>query len=305
MRCYKCLKVLEEQKVHGLHEQCFVEWFGIQASDAQFSLTVKTAGNSNDPLAHLNSSFFHGKFKKYSARLGGSGYIVKVRQEPFLELPTMEFLCNQIARELGMNVPDFYLISLENHAEAFISKNFMEQYADANLVHLYRFLDEKKPFDLANIIEVIAHHTGNLLEIERLVNICLFDMLIGNHDRHGRNLALIETPKGKFLSPFYDNPSYLGIEESWLLKALHEPCGKIHTSNSSEPKMGEYVSEFDKLGYGFVVQQFFDSIRIEKIMLLISESFLSSLRKEAFSKLITRRYEELRKSLELYELCKS
>ncbi len=252
------------------------------------------------PLAHLNSSFFHGRFKKYSARLGGSGYIVKVRQEPFQDLPAMEFLCNQIARTLGLNVPDFYLIKLEGQAEAFISKNFMEKHTDANLLHLYRFMDER-PFDLANIIEVISNHTGNHLEIDQFIYLCLFDMLIGNHDRHGRNLAFIQTPNGKFLAPFYDNPSYLGIEEDWLLKADHEPCGKIHTASSTEPKMREYATEFCKFGYCSIVQEFSTSIDINAVVSLVSESFISVARKEAFLTLITRRFKELKEALELYE----
>jgi hypothetical protein len=303
MICYKCLTPLEGELIHGLHKSCFMEWFQIKDSDVQFSLTMKTAGNSNDPFAHLNSSFFHGKFKKYSARLGDSGYIIKVRQEPFGDLPATEFLCNQIAHLLGLNVPDFYLIKLEGLVDAFISKNFMECHSDANLLHLYRLMDER-PFDLINIIQVILHHTGNDLEIERFIQICLFDVLIGNHDRHGRNLAFIQTPKGKFLSPFYDNPSCLGIEEEWLLKAIHEPCGKIHTSNSKEPKMAEYVIEFCNLGYHALVQEFLESIEIERIKSTISESFISLSRKQALLSLIERRFHELKKTLEPYELFK-
>ena len=299
MRCYKCLKPIEGDQIHGLHKECFIEWFRVKDSEVQFTLTMKTVGNSNDPLTHLNSSFFHGKFKKYSARLGGSGYIIKVRQSPFLELPQMEFLCNQIARTLGLNVPDFYLIKLEDQAESFVSKNFMEQHADANLLHLYRFMNEK-PFDLKNIIEVISSHTEKHLEIDQFIRVCLFDMLIGNHDRHGRNLALIQSSKGKFLAPFYDNPSYLGIEEDWLLKSIHEPCGKIHTSDSTEPKMHEYATEFCKFGYDSLVQDFFASIDMDKITSLVTESFISEMRKKAFLSLIIRRFHELKATLVSY-----
>lgn len=300
MKCYRCSQFVKGRHFHGLHKKCFEEWFGVKGEAAQFNLTLKTVGNSNDPLAHLNSTFFHGKFKKYSARLGGIGYIVKVRQEPFLDLPPMEFLCNQIARDLGLTVPDFYLVKLEGHAEAFISKNFMEKYSDANLIHLYRFMDGKS-FDLKNIIQVLLEHTGNYLQIDQFVRVCLFDMLIGNHDRHGRNLALIQTSKGKHLAPFYDNPSYLGIEEDWLLKAVHEPCGKIYTSNSHEPKMYEYAIEFCEFGYASIVRNFFSSIDLQKIKVWVSESFISTLRKEAFFNLIVRRFQEFRKALEFYE----
>ncbi|MBI5273487.1 MAG: HipA domain-containing protein [Chlamydiales bacterium] len=280
-----------------------MEWFGVSESEIQFSLTLKTAGNSNDPFSHLNSSFFHGKFKKYSARLGKSGYIIKVRQEPFDDLPAMEFLCNQIARFLQLNTSDFYLIKLEGKIDAFVSKNFMEEHRDANLIHLYRYMEER-PFNLENIMGVIIQQTNNYLDVERFIHICLFDILIGNHDRHGRNLAFIQTPKSKFLAPFYDNPSYLGIEEEWLLRAILEPCGKIHTSSSSEPKMKDYANEFCKLGYYSIVIEFAELIDINRIEQFILQSFISPARKQAFLTLIRRRFHELENVLELYETLK-
>lgn len=296
MNCYKCLNPVEGEGVHGLHEQCFSEWFQVKPSEREFSLTMKTAGNSNDPAAHLNSSFFHGKFKKYSARLGGSGYIIKVRQEPFVELPAAEYLCNQIAKALLLDVPDFFLIKLEGQTDAFVCKNFMEQYPDSNLLHLYRLMGEK-PFDLENIMQVILAETGDERDVERFARVCLFDALIGNHDRHGRNLAFIQTPKGKALSPCYDNPSCLAIEEEWLLKSFLEPCGKIHTSTSSEPTIKDYAIEFRRLDKEFVLQEFADAVNLQKIANLISNAFISNTRKEAFLKLIERRYHELQRVL--------
>lgn len=299
MTCYKCLEPLLDNHIHGLHQECFNEWFNIKNGDEEFILTRKTAGNSNDPFAHLNSSFFHGKFKKYSARLGSSGYIIKVLQEPFIDLPAMEYLCNQIAVVLKLSVPEFYLIKLEGKFDAFISKNFMEKYFDANLLHLYRFMNER-PFDVANIIHTIIEQTASHLEIERFIQVCLFDALIGNHDRHGRNLAFIQTVKGKFLSPFYDNPSCLGIEEEWLLKAILEPCGKIHTAKSTEPKMREYAVEFCQLGYFVFVQEFLNSIDMLKIRSIVSKSFISSNRKYALLSLVERRMQELKQTVELF-----
>lgn len=291
-RCYKCLKSLGKERLYGLHPECFRSWFGTESLYTPFQLTMKTAGNSNDPKAEMNSSFFHGKFRKYSARLGGSSYIIKVRQSSFPDLPAMEFLCNQIAKKLDVNVPDFYFISLEGEP-AFVSKNFMEGYPGANLVHLYRFLGEQ-PFDLQTILRAISDLTGKAQDIEQFIKLCLFDALIGNHDRHGRNLALIQTTQGKELSPIYDNPSCLGIEEESFLKAILEPCGKIYSSHSREPKMRDYVRDFWEMGYEELVTQFYLSIAIQELINLVNTSFISVLRKEAFSKLLQRRYEELK-----------
>jgi hypothetical protein len=295
-RCFKCLKALEQESTHGLHRECFHHWFGVDGLKTPFQLTMKTSGNSNDPKAEINSSFFHGKFRKYSAKLGGCSYIIKVRQPSFPDLPAMEFLCNQIAKELKLNIPDFYFIRLEGEP-AFVSKNFMEEYPESNLVHLYRFLGEQ-PFDLKTILKVISDHTGKATDIEQFIKLCLFDALIGNHDRHGRNLALIQTAQGKMLSPTYDNPSCLGIEEESFLKAILEPCGKIHSSRSKEPKMREYALDFCEMGYEDLVAQFYRSITLQKIIDLVDTSFITFVRKDAFSRLLQRRYQELKEVID-------
>jgi hypothetical protein len=297
-RCFNCLRALGEGSTHGLHQECFRNWFEVDGSHAPFQLTMKTSGNSNDPNAEINSSFFHGKFRKYSAKLGRSSYIIKVRQQSFPDLPAMEFLCNQIAKKLGVNVPDFYFILLEREP-AFVSKNFMEDHPGADLVHLYRFLGEQ-PFDLKTILKVISDHTGKAVDIEQFIKLCLFDAFIGNHDRHGRNLALIQTAQGKLLSPTYDNPSCLGIEEESFLKAILEPCGKIHSSRSKEPKMREYALDFCEMGYEELVRQFYLSIAFQEIVGLVSTSFISPDRKIAFSKLLHRRYHELNGATDAY-----
>lgn len=298
-RCLKCLKsFFDQESIHGLHRECFHDWFGVDGFQTPFQLTMKTSGNSNDPKAEINSSFFHGKFRKYSAKLGGASYIIKVRQPSFPDLPAMEFLCNQIARKLDINVPDFYFIQLEGEP-AFVCKNFMEEYREANLVHLYRFLGEQ-PFDLTTILKVISDHTRKSTDIEQFIRLCLFDALIGNHDRHGRNLALIQTAQGKILSPTYDNPSCLGIEEESFLKAMLEPCGKIHSSRSKEPKMREYALDFCEMGYEEIVTHFYRSIALQKIIDLVNKSFIIPLRKEAFSRLLHRRCQELKEVIDAY-----
>lgn len=297
-RCFKCSNTLGQENAHGLHRECFHNWFGVDGLNTPFQLTMKTSGNSNDPRAEINSSFFHGKFRKYSAKLGKSSYIIKVRQSSFPDLPAMEFLCNQIAKKMGMNVPDFYFIRLEGEP-AFVSKNFMEGHPGSNLVHLYRFLGEQ-PFDLKTVLKVISDQTGKSADIEEFIKLCLFDALIGNHDRHGRNLALIQTAHGKVLSPIYDNPSCLGIEEENFLKAILEPCGKIHSSRSKEPKMREYALDFCEMGYEELVLQFYSSLSLLEITDLVNTSFISALRKDAFLRLLYRRYQELKEVIDEY-----
>ena len=243
MICYRCLKQLSEEmaKQHGLHEACFRDWFALNGLEDFSNVIVKSSASrekkKSDDQFTKNSSFFHGKFKKYSANLGGVSYILKVKDQNYPELPATEYLCNQIAQCLGLNIPNFYFMKFEDHHETFVTRNFMQDHSQSNLVHIYHYLQKDEEFNFENLLRIIEKTTGRLADIERFLELCLFDSLTGNNDRHGRNLAFIQTKKGLQLSPFYDNPSYLGTEEEGLLGAQIEPAGAIATSETREPKM--------------------------------------------------------------------
>jgi len=244
----------------------------------------------------MNSSFFHGTFKKYSAELGSHSYILKVQQKDYPELPAMEYLCNQIARLLKLDVPDFYFISF--HGEnTFVTKTFVRKGQKENLIHVYRFLKDGQHFSCETLIAVIEQQTKRLREVERFVELCLFDSLIGNHDRHGRNIGILETVEKQTLAPFYDNPSYLGIEDDSLLLANHSPRGAISTIATTEPTIRDYVIEFERLGHRSVVQNFANIVNLESILELIGNSFMSEQRRVAFKKIVRERHEELKNAL--------
>jgi hypothetical protein len=128
------------------------------------------------------------------------------------------------------------------------------------------------------------------------VKTILFDSLIGNHDRHGRNLGFLVMSNNISLAPIYDNVSYLSLEAGNMLQADFNPTGKISTEFSQEPSMRDYVIELRKLGFESEVARFFSTLTLhgmKKIDLLIDNSFCSSLMKLALKKLIQKRYMEL------------
>ena len=230
--CYYCCQNFspsERIRVHGLHLKCFKKWFNLPHQMNFMDLALRTQDKeSHDPL-HLspfhtiNMSSFQGKFKKYSATLNKNDYILKVEQPEYPELPATEYLCNEIASALKMKVPEYYLIQFENTLATFVVKNFMQAFPGGDLVHIYRYLKNPKDFNCQILIRIIQEKTGKREDIIHFIQMCLFDSLIGNHDRHGRNLGLIQTNRGLSLAPIYDNPSYLAIEEDFLLDANHEP----------------------------------------------------------------------------------
>ncbi len=148
-------------------------------------------------------------------------------------------------------------------------------------------------FDCETLIGVIGEKTGRLFEIERFIKLCLFDSLIGNHDRHGRNLGFIEKGGQYTLAPFYDNPSYLGIEDAAFLRADHSPRGRIATNANPDPEMNDYVVEFGRLGFASVVEEFKRRVDVDRFMTLTGWKFLSEERAKSIQRLIMKRAEEL------------
>lgn len=71
-----------------------------------------------------------------------------------------------------------------------------------------------------------------------------------------------------------------------MLKADFNPKGRISTSATLEPSMRDYVKELKKLGFGDDIQEFYKSIKLSQLYLVIDESFCSTLMKEAIKALI-------------------
>lgn len=142
MNCHKCgLKIRFKNQAHyGLHFACFSEWFRVK--EVVEFVSVQRRSSSSDTINNYspqNTSFFHGKFKKYSADLAGSSYIVKMRQADAEELPEVEYLCNQIAKFIGIPVADFFFIDFYGD-KAFVTRNFiMPILSPKDLQHIYHF----------------------------------------------------------------------------------------------------------------------------------------------------------------------
>lgn len=300
MKCLSCRQPISGTAFHGLHQVCFQKQFKLKSPEDFTDLFARStssgkANQRNSPFKRFNTSFFHGQYKKYSATLGKETFILKVQQDEAPELPVAEYVSNQVARMLGLAVPVFYLILFNNKRFAFVTRNFMQDYGAATLDHIYKFIDESDPYTCEVLINVIKNQTGKLLDVARFVEICLFDSLVGNHDRHGRNLGFIHSRGKKILSPFYDNPTYIGIEDQDLLLAHHEPRGAIATHSADAPKMSDYLEEFSRLGFNNICIKFARKVitRFEAIIRLVDDSMLSLDRKKALISLIERRAQEL------------
>lgn len=303
--CLRCNQPLLSSQVHyGQHIKCFREIFSVAEISEFHSLARKESSGSEEKknlLPHL-TSYFAGNYKKYEGKLGESSYILKFSKPEYPELAPVEYVCNKLAYYCGIPTPKpFTLIAMADSELAFISRNFMHALkTHSTLVHIYRYLKEgSENYNVEIISNAIYHETKSSQDVEIFFKLLLFDALIGNHDRHGSNLAIIETAQEKRLAPIYDNPSYLGLESGGMLKAHFSPKGKIWTAGSKEPGMKEYLDELLRLDALEVAMDFFDALPIERLRLTINEAVcLSESMKNALLKLINERYSEFERYVE-------
>ena len=257
MNCLRCRGSLtDESEVmvrYGLHLSCFALWFGLkkEALTAIFTRVERLPSDSSDSNLNSkspNNSYFSGKFKKYSAELNGETYLFKMRQDGIAELPEVEYLCNQIGQQLSVGVASFYLIELDGE-KTFVTKIFIASGKADDLQHIHHFRPDNQ-HNCEMLIKIVAEKTNSPFFVQKLIKTILFDALIGNGDRHGRNLALIDTGVGYELSPAYDNVSNVGLESSsFMFKVDFNPTGRISTQATDAPNMFDYAHELIRLGY--------------------------------------------------------
>ncbi len=143
--------------------------------------------------------------------------------------------------------------------------------------------------------------THRTVEVEKFIKICLFDSFIGNDDRHGGNLGLIDTGKKRFLAPMYDNPSHLAVAAEESLGSQFGISGSIWTSSSKEPKIKDYIQEFKKLNlrYNTICLQFVKKTvtKFPKIIKEVQCAEISEKRKGTFIRFLNDRLKDLEQVL--------
>ncbi len=164
----------------------------------------------------------------------GGSWIVKLPSSIYSGVPENEYVMMELARHLGINVPETALIPIDqiqgmpknigriaNHA--FIIKRF-DRTPEGDGVHIEDFaqifgLFPEKKYSSAsyrNIAEVIWSEVGEE-GISEFIRRLVFNILIGNGDMHLKNWSLIYSDKkNAALAPAYDFVStipYLPADE--------------------------------------------------------------------------------------------
>ena len=184
MKCLSCQQPIKSQNFYGLHKNCFLKCFKLTDVLEFSDLDPKKQDSfSNYPhIKKIKDSFYHGRYRKYSAQLGSTAYILKVQEEKCSDLPVTEYVCNNIASFLNLDVPECCLIRYSGDSEilsnrnsslkktnqekssqhrehktqyshcdkldqavmTFVTRNFMQDYKGGTLHHIYKFLPKGK-----------------------------------------------------------------------------------------------------------------------------------------------------------------
>ena len=153
--------------------------------------------------------------------MGGS-WIVKFPSSQYEGVPENEFSMMELARQIGMDVPETQLLNIEGITNipngigqfgnsAFTIKRF-DRKEDGQAVHIEDFAqvfgvyphDKYKKASMRNIAEVIGleGHEEDIAEFTRRL---VFNTLIGNADMHLKNWSLIYSDKrSASIAPAYD-----------------------------------------------------------------------------------------------------
>lgn len=152
----------------------------------------------------------------------GGSWIVKLPSSQFEGVPENEYSMMTLAREMGMDVPETQLLSIDDidnipagigqfgHS-AFAIKRF-DRIAGGQAVHMEDFAqvfgvypqDKYKKASMRNIAEVIGVE-GQEKDIAEFIRRLVFNTLIGNADMHLKNWSLIHGERQAVsISPAYD-----------------------------------------------------------------------------------------------------
>lgn len=152
----------------------------------------------------------------------GGNWIVKLPSAQHKSVPENEFAMMELARRVGVDVPDTMLAPLSEIAglpsdvaslgsHAFVIKRF-DRLANGARIHIEDFaqvfgLPPSRKYERANnemIARVLAAETSEL-DVAEFVRRFVFNALIGNGDMHLKNWSLIYPDKRKAaLAPAYD-----------------------------------------------------------------------------------------------------
>ncbi|MCA3937581.1 HipA domain-containing protein [Vibrio vulnificus] len=129
-----------------------------------------------------------------------------------------EFICNQIAKELGFNVPDIEIITAESGAKALVVERFDRCFVDGVVsrrhqedfcqifgVPEHQKYQSENNLGVSKIVDVLSLSAESKANNHDFFKFMVLQCLLGATDGHLKNFSVHIAPGGHYqLAPFYD-----------------------------------------------------------------------------------------------------
>lgn len=156
-------------------------------------------------------------------------HIIKLVNLHFDDLVLNELVCMKLAKAVGLNVAEVDLLLVKEHTHLLVTRYdrkqgerlHQEDFCQALAIDAENKYESEGGPNLMQCAELIrAYSHRPAADILQLVRWVLFNILIGNRDAHGKNIAFLYAPKCE-LAPFYDLLStqcYEGLSDKFSMK---------------------------------------------------------------------------------------
>ncbi len=133
-----------------------------------------------------------------------------------LDSPYNEYFCMKLAKTVGLNVPKVYLI--DGKYPLYLVERFDRHQVDGKTMRIHqqdfcqaqgitskkKYEDEGGPTIIANYNLIKDNSVVPVKDLQQFLKWLWFNLFIGNHDCHSKNLSFLSSLEGLRLSPFYD-----------------------------------------------------------------------------------------------------
>lgn len=181
-------------------------------NDERPRLSLAGAQNKS-PVFYINNNYYLPK------KEAASSHILKFELNDYRHLPAYETYTSLLARAIGLPVVDIHFAQRQDKTfarikrydrlvndDGLIRRLHQEDFCQALGFGYERKYQEEGGASFADCYRLVRDHsTDPVIDLPRLLQWQIFNVLAGNSDGHSKNLSLLYLPNGDIrLAPFYD-----------------------------------------------------------------------------------------------------
>ncbi|HFQ5254917.1 TPA: HipA domain-containing protein [Vibrio vulnificus] len=172
-------------------------------------------------LTRLNGKWYVPQGKSISSHIIKYPMDAIVQSNSVLDMSSSvenEFICNQIAKELGFNVPNIEIITVESGAKALVVERFDRSFGERVVTRRHQEdfcqifgvpenlkYQSENNIGVSKIIDVLSLSAESKANNHNFFTFMILQYILGATDGHLKNFSVHIAPDGHYqLTPFYD-----------------------------------------------------------------------------------------------------